>query len=421
MSGRPAIGVGFAVIVTVILSAGLPRIGFDMHPNATFASDNQASRNLDRLHAIFGPDDNDMVVLIEGDDLLEWESLRSLRKFRDQIRSIEGVKFVASIFDVNKPRAAMPLIPAYATEGFDADQLRSDLQRHPIAADQLISTDGGILTLLVRMEGKSLTVSDVTRVINPLKAFARQYEAATSATVHIAGHPAIRVDVLLTLRWAMITGCAAAVAIGFVIALLVFRHLPSVVISVAAPGIGTLWVMGLLAWSGVAVSGLMTAIPNLVFIIGLTDAVHLLLETQRELNRGQAQRQAVYDALLRVGPACFLTSLTTFLGFGSLAFSRTESVREFGIWAAIGTTCAMLAVVIVLPTILVLIPRDWACNDRAEKNRLGKLLKRLVSDRESQRRWRSVSAWRCSTQQFGNGQILFGPKRCHVMLHRSWR
>ncbi len=379
LSGHPAVGLGFAVVVTAVLSLGLPRLGFDMRPNEAFATENQASRNLDRLHSIFGADDNDMLLLVEGDGLLQWESLESLRKFRDQVEAIEGVKFVASIFDLRKSQSVVPLIPAYVTDSFDANRLRKDLQNNPVAFDQLISLDGRILTMLVRMEGESLTVSDIARVIDPLKAYVSEYESATSATVHLAGHPAVRVDVLRTLRRAMLIGCIAAAVIGFFVAMLVFRHLPSVVISVAAPAIGTVWTIGLLAWSGVSVSGLMTALPNLVFIIGLTDAVHLLLEAQRGLHRGHRQSQAVYDALMRVGPACFLTAITTFLGFGSLVFSRTESVREFGFWAAVGTTFAMLAVVIVLPSILMAIPRSWACNERAENDRISKIVRRLVA------------------------------------------
>lgn len=349
-----------------------------MQPNATFASENQASKNLDRLHSIFGPDDNDIVILVESDHLLEPDSLAALRTFRDRAEQIDDVQFIASLFDLNKLGAAMPLVPAYVSDRFEAEKLKNDILRHPVGGEQLISPDGRVATLLVRIKGESLSVSDIARVVDPLKEYAADLENATSAKVHLAGHPAIRVDVLVTLRWAMITGCVAAVSIGFVIALLVFRHLSSVVIAVAAPAVGTVWTMGLLAWNQVPVSGLMTALPNLVFIIGLTDAVHLLLEAQRGLHKGLDQRQACYDALLRVGPACFLTSLTTLLGFGSLVFSRTDSVQEFGLWAAVGTSFAMLAVVIVLPTILMTVPRAWACNDRIEANLLGRLVTRMV-------------------------------------------
>ncbi len=378
LSAHPALGFGFAVIFTLIFVAGLPRLGFDMHPNEAFASDNLASTNLARLHEVFGPDDNDLLVIIDGDGLLEWDSLQSLRRFRDQIRSIDDVRLVASIFDLNKPGKVMPLIPAYATDRFRADRLESELQRHPVAVDQLISADGRTLTLLVRIQGDSLAVTDISRVVEPLNRYAAEYQLATSSTVRLAGHPAVRVDVLSALRRAMIIGCTAAIVIGFVVAMLVFRHFPSVVIAIAAPAIGTVWTLGLLAWNNVPISGLMTALPNLVFVIGLTDAVHLLLETQRQLHRGLDSREAVYNSLIRVGPACCLATLTTFLGFGSLALSRTESVQTFGFWAAVGTTFAMLAVIIVLPTILLMIPRQWALNDQPQRDQLGALISRLV-------------------------------------------
>ncbi len=85
------------VLITVALGSGLPRLGFDIQPNATITTDNQASRDLARLKLVFGPDDNDLVVMVEGDRLLEWENIQALRELRDQIRAIPEIEHVSHV------------------------------------------------------------------------------------------------------------------------------------------------------------------------------------------------------------------------------------------------------------------------------------------------------------------------------------
>ncbi len=145
-----------AILLTLLMSAWLPGLRFDTSPNATFVSDNQVSRDLDRLHATFGPDDNDIVVMLTGESLLEPASLTAMRTLRDQVRAIPQVESVSSILDLNKPGRITPLIPRYVADSFTSAQLLRDLTNHPLASNQMVSKDGSVVVMLVRMRGESL-------------------------------------------------------------------------------------------------------------------------------------------------------------------------------------------------------------------------------------------------------------------------
>jgi predicted RND superfamily exporter protein len=368
------------LLLTIGLGAGLPRIGFDVQPGATIASDNQASRDLEQLVTQFGPDDNDLVVMVEGDDLLTWENLQELRRLRDQIRAIAEVQLVTSIFDLRRRGTAVaPLVPKVAGDDFDGGRLQDELSRHPVAAGQMISDDGKVLVLWVRIAGGSLPVSTLTEVVGPTLEYARRFEQSTGAEVHVAGHPAVRADVLMLLRKAMFVSCSAAAVMSFLASLALFRALVPVLVVVSAPTVGAVWTFGLLAWCGVPVGGLLTALPNLIFVIGLTDAVHLLLDGQRHLRAGRTRPHAVYGMLMRIGPACLLTSLTTMIGFGSLTISRAESVQVFGFWAALGTTLVVLADVLVLPIIMHWVPAKYLIRGNSERQSFAILIDRLIA------------------------------------------
>src|SRR5690606_17323267 len=108
----------------------------------------------------------------------------------------------------------------------------------------------------------------------------------------------------------------------------------------------------LLAALGSTLSILDLAIPGLITIIGLCDAVHLMHRFEAELSSGLARDAALRRALERVGLACLQTSVTTGLGFLSLLVSDHDAVRAFGWKASLSVAVTFVTVVIVLPLAL---------------------------------------------------------------------
>ena len=377
---HPNICLLVAVAITILLGLGLPKLGFDIRPNATITSDNKPTHDLNQLKETFGPDDNDIVIMIDGADLLSPGKLEALREFRDAIQSIDQVQHVVSVFDVRKSgRSVSPLIPTHIGDDFDPAKLCKDLLASPVAANQLVCKEGRLLVMWARIKGGSLTVSSISAVIDPIRDLAETYKSATGAEIYLAGHPAVRADVLVLLKRAMFISCTAAAVICFFVSWFLLRRIVVVVIAVLPPAVGALWTFGLMAWSGEPVGGLTTALPNLMFAIGLTNSIHLLLDGQRHLCAGRSKEHAIYGMIVRIGPACLLTSLTTMIGFGSLTLSRTESVQTFGLWSAVGTSLVMLADLFVLPILMHWASSECFSADQTKHQSYGIWINRLVS------------------------------------------
>ena len=88
--------------------------------------------------------------------------------------------------------------------------------------------------------------------------------------------------------------------------------------------------------------------PVLVSMIALTDGVHLLVNIRERRAAGDSRREASRWAIEHVGVACFLTSLTTAIGFGSLMLAQSRFVREFGEVCMYGVVIAFTAVITFL-------------------------------------------------------------------------
>src|SRR5690606_16503067 len=91
----------------------------------------------------------------------------------------------------------------------------------------------------------------------------------------------------------------------------------------------------------------------------------------------------VRHTFVRLGSACFLTSLTTAVGFASLAVARIGTVRSFGIYAGIGILYAFVANLLVIPVGLYVtgsrlgVPVGGGAQARPDASRLRAGLMRL--------------------------------------------
>ncbi|MBT3218480.1 MAG: MMPL family transporter [Proteobacteria bacterium] len=137
---------------------------------------------------------------------------------------------------------------------------------------------------------------------------------------------------------------------------LVFRRVWGVLLPLAAIGTSALLVVGLMGWWQIPMGGPTFLLLPLVLVLGLADSIHLLHRYAHECDKGLEARLALDNALLSVGKACFLTSLTTAMGFLALCLTRSPMLQTFGALAAAGMGIALIAGV-GLPTIaLALMP-----------------------------------------------------------------
>ena len=142
--------------------------------------------------------------------------------------------------------------------------------------------------------------------------------------------------------------------IGFSMALLIawvlFRGIASVIIVAMAPTLGVFWTLGIIHFTSMDGNPFNAVIvPILLSMVGFTDGVHMMIQVRRHRAAGMTASDAARTSIREVGVACWLTSLTTAIGFGSLAIAQHEQVREFGYCCVIGVLMTFVAVITIIP------------------------------------------------------------------------
>ena len=110
--------------------------------------------------------------------------------------------------------------------------------------------------------------------------------------------------------------------------------------------------LGLMGWLDFAINPVSVIIPPLLVVIGATEDIHLLAEYEAGLRSKMEKNVAVRTMALRSGLAILLTSLTTFVGFATIAPNAIPMLREFGLAASLGIALNFVITVLLVPPIL---------------------------------------------------------------------
>ena len=119
-----------------------------------------------------------------------------------------------------------------------------------------------------------------------------------------------------------------------------------------------IWTLALMTALGKPLDIMTVLLPTMMFVVGMSDVVHIVTKYLEELREGNSNR---FDALLKtikdVGFATLITLLTTSLGFLSLLNSHILPIRDFGLYTSIGVFIGFILSFTIVPVVLNVIPQ----------------------------------------------------------------
>ncbi|MBN4071924.1 MMPL family transporter [bacterium AH-315-F18] len=356
---RGAVWLGL-ILLTVAAVPGLLRIGIDDNPRAIYRTDDDRHRLLEEFTRDFGSDDNQAVVLLEGTDIFTPMASSDLATLTAALNKIDGVKSVWGLGQLLKwdggllPSALYPP-PSASAKAFK--QSRKALLDHPFGAGTLMATDGRSCLIMVSLQDDVIRILALGNLMDRVRATVSGHAMTSGLKATVTGIPAIRVDLVRLLAQETVYYLVAGVSVCLLIALILFRSFWALLLVGVGPIIGLVWTMGFLGWVGIKIDLLMTLLPALILIIGLTDSVHLVFNLKKSREAGEGVADGVRQTIAHLGIPCLMTSVTTGVGFISLLTSSLPNIQTFGKAAAAGVSFTFLAVVLLVPLTSWWVPR----------------------------------------------------------------
>lgn len=354
MTTHPRRWLLLVAVATAGAIGGLSRLQFDDDPRAIYMGDDEASARLQQLHEEFGADDQDVVIVLTAADVFEPRVMNAARDLWLAAADVEGVERVYGIYALRRQGSRLvPLIPRRDAPPQRFAEAKARAVEHPLAVGQFVSADATTLMLIARLSGDPESLAKLRPPVDELRRLANKTAEQAGVEVLATGHPVLRIDILSALASDLATFVAASVVVAVLIAWCVFSRLAAVLIVVLTPIFGVVWVVSLMPVLGLKLNGVNAVLPTLVYAIGVTDAVHLVIDARRRLAAGDSRPKAVRAMLETLAVPCLLTSVTTAIGFGSLGLAHEPLIRQFGLICAAGTMLNFAAVMTVLPLMLL--------------------------------------------------------------------
>ncbi|MFC1890702.1 RND family transporter, partial [Thermodesulfobacteriota bacterium] len=346
----------FFALSTAVLLSGLPGLRIDNSLESLFPEGDGRLASLNAAIREYGTETG-VVIALRPPEVFDNGFLEALDRITRKIGEVGAVSKVVSLTSIDQIRAAgeeiriVPLIPGIPVSPERMASIRSHAGGDPMVVGQILSADGSTAAVAVQLA----TVPD-----DESPAGATLDEIAALLDEEVSGRFEYHMSGIVVLFTAMNQYSVrdlkifipAGILIVTILLALVYRTLSGVLVTLGATLLSVLWTLGLMGLCRVPITVGTTMLPVLIMVISVSDAVHLISQYYEALAEGGGRRRALEVAIYKVGTPCFLTSLTTAIGFSSLLLSGLRPVRDLGLFAAAGIFFAFLIFIFLVPVVL---------------------------------------------------------------------
>ncbi|MGB5177256.1 MAG: cyclic nucleotide-binding domain-containing protein, partial [Gammaproteobacteria bacterium] len=244
------------------------------------------------------------------------------------------------------------LMPEPPASDAEALEIHRKLKRYPTMDGTLISDDGRAVSLYLPLTSKDISF----RVYQALKGFIAEQEG--DEQYFITGLPVAEDSFGVEMFIQMAISAPAAMLVIFLLMYYFFRNLTLVISSMLVAMVSVLCTMALLIITGNTLHIMSSMIPIFVMPIAVLDSIHILSEFFDYYPRIKDRRLTMDHVMRELFTPMLYTSLTTAVGFASLALVPIPPVQVFGIFVSLGVVLAFLLSISFIPAYVMLIPKE---------------------------------------------------------------
>jgi predicted RND superfamily exporter protein len=332
-----------------------------------------------------------MLLIVRADDVFSREVLAYVRATSDAVerevqklhweekeRGKSRVTSLSTVSEVALEDGSITVSPFLSEIPADAETLRRKKAKalsNPLWKHNLISADATVTAINIELPPLIRGSRDADVIVEKVRKLAEERKP-DGVEVFLTGMSPLFVDTMGSAKKDFARFSGLTMLLMAALLFLAFRTLRGVLVPMGVTFLAVLWTLGLMAATGYTISAVGAMLPTLIGVVCFSDAVHVMGHYYEQAQGGAGRREVLVDTMEHMLVACFLTSLTTAIAFGSLATAELSSVKEFGVWAAIGIMLGYCLINALTPIILSWLPLPSA---RVQRRYEGSLCSRLLT------------------------------------------
>ena len=318
--------------------------------------DHPTHTNYENFKSEFGESINTMVIAVQDVDFFSKEHLYAWNKFGDEIERIGGVNGVLNI-------TKLPVLTTDSTKRkfisqrwyfpeMTSSELDSSLRvfhNQKIYEGMLYNKDAYSAIMLVDINKIILATPERKNLIDKIVNSGEEYSSTIGKDVKYSGLPYIRTIDSIKVKDEISIFIVFTLLITSFILLLFFKSFKATIISIIVVVIGVLFSFGTMGMLGYDISILMALVPPVIIVIGIPNCIFLINKYHTEFKKNNDKDKSLHLMISKIGNITLLTNLTTASGFAAFILTKSETLQEFGLVAAISIIFIFIISILLIP------------------------------------------------------------------------
>lgn len=299
--------------------------------------------------------DNDFLLLAleKKSGIFDSTFLKKVEKIESDIAKIDDVTAVRSILSMSEFRF-MPggLVLEIPYIHLDSMRLEKDSVRiysHEELVNQFVSKNGRSLCLFIKhtdflSKERSDILSDKLYAV---------LDKAELDDYHLIGRVVGQRYYVEKMQEEMMLFISISVVLVVLFLWIAFRSIWGILLPQVVLYLSAIWVIGSMGLFNEPINILLVLLPSILFVVGMSDVIHLVSKYIDNLREGMAKNDAVLNAVKEIGLATLLTSITTAIGFISLIVIPVKPIQSFAIFVSLAVVITFIITILTLPALFI--------------------------------------------------------------------
>jgi predicted RND superfamily exporter protein len=349
----PRLTLVLTLLVSALAAWGMTKLRVDDSLSELFRTDTEEFRRYEEIDRRFPSSEYDVLVVVEGKDLLDKPQLEAFRRAMIELQLADGVDGIVSMLSARgKPDAtgyAAPIVPDELPDGPAYDAIIAALKTNDIVAGKFLSDDGQLALAVLALDRDAVREQGAKQIIGSINDILKKELAGAGLKSHLTGAPVMQLEIRNAVERDQIVYNGLGLLFGATIAVIFFKRVSLMMLAALPPVLAVLWSLGLLGWLGVKLNLFLNVMTPHVMVMGFADSMQMVSAIRIRLREGDTKAEAVRFAVRIVGPACVLAHGTAFLSFAALQISQSALIRTFSVAGMLAVCISFIAVMLVLP------------------------------------------------------------------------
>lgn len=368
---RKALVIGAVGAVTLLCALSLTQVTFATSLEGLFfGPEHKEFQQYKKRKHQFGTDEV-LLIAVEHDRPFSPEHLKRLQGAHSALTALPYISRVQSIGNVQRVQSISGSIKTtlFAEEVL-ADpskekEVLKTLREDPIIKGLFLAPRAGHFLILVELKpDDTRSAEDGPKILKAVN-LAMVESGYAKESLHWAGVLATMSEIVHQSLFNILKLLPLVLLCLLAAVYLMFGRWWPVWVNTISALLAVVWALGFGVFYNPVFSIMTTIVPCLILIISFSDVVHICSAYLLELKQGLSKTEAIVEAAADVGTACFLTSLTTCVGFMSMMFVPSPVFKRLGLTAGIGVIMAYMLAVTIVPICLAMLPEpnvDWSAS-----------------------------------------------------------